>query len=92
MRANRRFLLKKIAKKRIEESLERMGANYGYSSAACGTDILFLETMIERRGNPYLPFSKDEFIGDKCTKSRGLDIQIGKCFGSRYFCTLCYLS
>ena len=53
--ANRRFPpeAEKIAKKRIEESLERMGANCGYSSAACGTDILFLETMIERRGNPY---------------------------------------
>ena len=73
--ANRRFPpeAEKIAKKRIEESLERMGANCGYSSAACGTDILFLETMIERGGEThiFLPFSKDEFIETSVRRAGG---------------------
>ena len=73
--ANRRFPpeAEKIAKQRIEESLERMGANCGYSSAACGTDILFLETMIERGGEThiFLPFAKDEFIETSVRRAGG---------------------
>jgi len=63
----------KIAKQRIEEKLEQIGANCGYSSAACGTDILFLETMIERGGEThiFLPFAKDEFIETSVRRSGG---------------------
>lgn len=72
---NRRFPpeAEKIAKQRIEEALDRMGANCGYSSAACGTDILFLETMIERGGEThvFLPFSKEEFIETSVRRAGG---------------------
>ncbi len=63
----------KIAKQRIEDALDEMGANCGYSSAACGTDILFLETMIERGGEThiFLPFAKDEFIETSVRRSGG---------------------
>lgn len=52
------------AKTAIEESLERLGASYGFSSAACGTDILFIEAMLERGGEAhvFLPFAKKDFI------------------------------
>ena len=41
-----------------------LGATCGYSSAACGTDIIFLEAMSERGGEThiFLPFSKEEFV------------------------------
>ena len=38
-----------IAKEKIEEALERLEQDV--SSAACGTDILFLEAMAEEEGN-----------------------------------------
>ena len=73
---NRRFPAESehIAKKKIEEALDKMGANCGYSSAACGTDILFLETMIERGGEThvFLPFAKDDFI-DTSVRRSGTD-------------------
>ena len=33
-----------VAKEKIEQALDKLGATCGFSSAACGTDILFLET------------------------------------------------
>ena len=61
------------AKRKIEEALEEMGASCGYSSAACGTDILFLETMAERGGEThvFLPFSKEEFIETSVRRAGG---------------------
>jgi class 3 adenylate cyclase/tetratricopeptide (TPR) repeat protein len=61
------------AKRKIEEALEEMGASCGYSSAACGTDILFLETMAERGGEThvFLPFAKDEFIKTSVRRAGG---------------------
>ena len=61
------------AKRKIEEALEEMDANCGYSSAACGTDILFLETMAERGGEThvFLPFAKQEFIETSVRRSDG---------------------
>ena len=58
-------------KRKIEEALNQWG-QVVYSSAACGTDILFLETMAERGGEThvFLPFAKEEFIGDKRQESR----------------------
>jgi len=62
-----------IAKKEIVESLEEMEANCGFSSAACGTDILFLETMNERGGEThiFLPFAKEEFIETSVRRAGG---------------------
>ena len=62
-----------MAKKEIVNALEEMGANCGYSSAACGTDILFLETMIERGAEThvFLPFAKEEFIETSVRRAGG---------------------
>ena len=52
------------AKSEIVKALEEMNASCGYSSAACGTDIIFLESMIERGAEThiFLPFAKKDFI------------------------------
>ena len=41
-----------------------MNAGIGFSSAACGTDILFLEAMIARGAAVHivLPWPADEFV------------------------------
>jgi class 3 adenylate cyclase len=61
------------AKRKIEEALASMGASCGYSSAACGTDIIFLETMAERGGEThvFLPFAKEEFIETSVRRAGG---------------------
>ncbi len=53
-----------LAKKEIVKALDDMNASCGYSSAACGTDIIFLESMIERGAEThiFLPFAKKDFI------------------------------
>ena len=50
-----------------------MGASCGYSSAACGTDILFLEAMLERGAEThiFLPFAKEEFIETSVRRAGG---------------------
>lgn len=62
-----------IAKLKIESALEEMGASCGYSSAACGTDIIFLEAMIERGAEThiFLPFAKEEFIETSVRRAGG---------------------
>lgn len=63
---NRRFPpeAEPIARAKIEEKLNSLDATCGFSSAACGTDIIFLEAMAERGGEThiFLPFAKDQFI------------------------------
>ena len=48
----------------IDARLDAMNASFGYASAACGSDILFLEAMLDRGGeiNVVLPFEKADFI------------------------------
>ncbi|MBI2945738.1 MAG: DUF4071 domain-containing protein [Candidatus Wallbacteria bacterium] len=48
---------------KIQAELARLGAGIGYSSAACGADILFLEAMLQRGGEIHvvLPFAAAEF-------------------------------
>ena len=62
-----------IAKEEIKSALEKMGASCGYSSAACGTDILFLEAMLERGAEThiFLPFAKEEFIETSVRRAGG---------------------
>ena len=52
------------AKDAIEKALDQLGASYGFSSAACGSDILFIEAMLARGGEAhvFLPFAKKDFI------------------------------
>ena len=62
-----------IAKREISSALEEIDASCGYSSAACGTDIIFLETMIERGAEThvFLPFAKEEFIETSVRRAGG---------------------
>jgi len=60
---------------KITDTLERLDARIGLSSAACGSDILFLEAMLKREGeiNIILPFIKEEFIKSSVTLIPGTD-------------------
>ena len=48
----------------IRNALEVVSANVGYSSAACGGDLLFIEAMLDRGAevNVVLPFNNPDFI------------------------------
>jgi class 3 adenylate cyclase/tetratricopeptide (TPR) repeat protein len=48
----------------LEKQLEAMNAGIGFASAACGSDILFLEAMLARGGTIHivLPWPGDEFV------------------------------
>jgi class 3 adenylate cyclase/tetratricopeptide (TPR) repeat protein len=56
--------LESVVRDRICDAIDRNGADYGYCSAACGSDILFIESMLERGAEVHviLPFPQDEFI------------------------------
>ncbi|MEK9772424.1 MAG: adenylate/guanylate cyclase domain-containing protein [Opitutae bacterium] len=62
-----------IVRAKIEEKLDFMGATCGYSSAACGTDIIFLEALAERGAEThvFLPFAKEEFIHTSVVRGGG---------------------
>jgi hypothetical protein len=59
----------------IADALARLDAQIGLSSAACGSDILFLEAMLKREGeiNVILPHIKEEFIKSSVTLIPGSD-------------------
>jgi tetratricopeptide (TPR) repeat protein len=50
--------------KEIKERLNRCDAQIGISSAACGSDLLFIEAMIERGAEIHvvLPWRKEQFL------------------------------
>jgi class 3 adenylate cyclase len=50
----------------IRARVEALDVRYGYASAACGSDILFLEAVAARGGevNVVLPYELDRFIRD----------------------------
>jgi class 3 adenylate cyclase len=49
---------------RIRESVDRLGAGFGYCSAACGGDLLFIEALLARGAEVHvtLPFERNDFI------------------------------
>ena len=51
-------------RRRIADTLDRLGIRIGYASAACGADVLFHECLRERGGecNVVLPFDRGEFL------------------------------
>ena len=53
-----------IVRRKIDERLDKLGSTCGYSSAGCGTDLIFLEALQERGGEThiFLPFAKEKFI------------------------------
>ncbi len=48
----------------IDKELDTLGPSVGYCSAACGSDILFIEAMIDRGNevNIVLPFATKDFL------------------------------
>ncbi|MBX9634253.1 MAG: adenylate/guanylate cyclase domain-containing protein, partial [Magnetospirillum sp.] len=51
----------------IAQQLEDLNAQIGYSMAACGSDLLFIEAMLERGAevNVVMPFAIDDFIANE---------------------------
>jgi class 3 adenylate cyclase/tetratricopeptide (TPR) repeat protein len=60
---------------KIADTLKRLEAGIGFSSAACGSDLLFLEAMLKRGGeiNVILSHGREEFIKSSVTLTPGTD-------------------
>ncbi len=54
-------------KRGIQEQLDRLGPHIGYSSASAGTELLFVEAMLERDAEVHLvlPFATEDFIRER---------------------------
>jgi class 3 adenylate cyclase len=50
----------------LRDKIDRLKPCFGFASAACGSDILFLEAMLDAGAEIYivLPYNKEEFIRD----------------------------
>jgi class 3 adenylate cyclase len=50
----------------IQQKLDKLEPGFAFSSAACGSDILFLEAMLDRGAEVsiVLPYNEEEFIRD----------------------------
>jgi class 3 adenylate cyclase len=50
----------------IQQKIDRLKPRFGFSSAACGSDILFLEAMLEHGAEVsiVLPYNEEEFVRD----------------------------
>jgi class 3 adenylate cyclase/tetratricopeptide (TPR) repeat protein len=59
----------------IRDRLARLDAGFGFSAAACGGDILFLEAMRAREGETsiILPYNQDQFERDSVDIIPGAD-------------------
>jgi len=57
----------------IEKQLEQLNAGIAFSSAACGSDILLLEAMLDRKGTVHvvLPWPKEQFIKTSVEHAEG---------------------
>ena len=57
----------------IRDRLQQLNARLGYASAACGSDILFLEALLELQGELHvvLPFEREQFIQDSVEIAAG---------------------
>jgi class 3 adenylate cyclase/tetratricopeptide (TPR) repeat protein len=58
--------LEGAVKEAIRSTLRRLDPQFAYASAACGSDILFHEAMLERNGEIHvvLPYEKEFFVKD----------------------------
>ncbi|TAN63376.1 MAG: adenylate/guanylate cyclase domain-containing protein, partial [Magnetospirillum sp.] len=58
--------LESAVRAEIARSLDELGAQVGYSMAACGSDLLFIEAMLERGAevNVVMPYAIDDFIAE----------------------------
>jgi len=50
----------------LREKLKKLDVGFGFSSAACGSDLLFLEALLEMGGEAHviLPFERQMFLHD----------------------------
>ena len=57
----------------IRARVKKLEAGFGYSSAACGSDILFLEAVLEAGGEicVVLPYDKEQFLEDSVSFAGG---------------------
>jgi class 3 adenylate cyclase len=55
-----------LVARKIRQKLDELEPGFGFSSAACGSDILFLEAMLDRGAEVsiVLPYNEEEFIRD----------------------------
>jgi len=58
--------IEQAVKNAVRERLKELNAGFAYASAACGSDILFHEAMLEAKGETHvvLPYEKERFIRD----------------------------
>ena len=58
--------LEESVKEAIKERLRRVDGRVGFASAACGSDILFLESLLDLGGEAHvvLPYDRDRFLQD----------------------------
>src|SRR5205823_12226137 len=58
--------LESFVRNEIQQRIEKLQPGFGFSSAACGSDILFLEAMLDRDAEVsiVLPYNEEEFIRD----------------------------
>jgi class 3 adenylate cyclase len=67
-RATPRFpaALEDAVRRALVAQLDTLDAGFGYASAGCGSDLLFLEAMLERSGEVHvvLPYEKSRFLRD----------------------------
>ncbi len=59
----------------IRDRLATLDAGFGYASAGCGGDILFLESLLELDGEAHivLPYTGDQFVKDSVDFVAGAD-------------------
>jgi len=67
-------------KAEITRNIHELNVGFGYASAACGADILFLEALLEagKEINVVLPYTAEQFRYDS------VDIVPGSTWGSRF--------
>jgi class 3 adenylate cyclase len=72
--------LEEAVKQAIGERLRKIDGAFGYASAACGSDILFLETVLDLGGEAQvvLPYDRGQFRGES------VDIIPGAGWAARY--------
>ncbi|HKO59975.1 MAG TPA: TRAFs-binding domain-containing protein [Pyrinomonadaceae bacterium] len=74
-RATPRFppQLEHAVREQIRSELKRLDVGIGFASAASGSDILFLETIVELGGEAHivLPYGPDQFVQDSVEISAG---------------------
>ena len=58
--------LESVVRDQIRSALKQLDVGIGFASAASGSDILFLETLLELGGEAHivLPYGEDQFVKD----------------------------